>query len=438
MSHSSASTEASLSRFQHDRFGMFIHWGPGALHDGEVSWSRIRGPLSPILDDAYQRYVDRFEPDLYDPDSWLAAAKAAGMRYAVLTTKHHDGFCLWDTRLSDYKATNTPAGRDLVAPFVEACRRHGIAVGFYYSLIDWNHTHFTIDFIHPMRHDPVIAAQKRDMRIYAEYMRGQIHELLTQYGRVDYLWLDFSYDEPERPAMAGWKAEHWVGKGAKDWEADRLLALARDLQPGILINDRGGVPGDYVTPEQYQPSRLPQRNGRPTPWEACMTMNSTWAYSRDDHDWKSVDMLLRSLIDCVSMGGNLLLNVGPTGRGLLTRETAERLASIGDWMKVNGRAIYGCGRSDFEAPEGCRFTQRGNRLYVHMLTWPRRYLRLEGLGRIFEYAQLLSDASELRRAKVFHMMLEQDRWGEDTLVLDLPILEPGRIPVIELFLKESA
>ncbi|MBM3522809.1 MAG: alpha-L-fucosidase [Alphaproteobacteria bacterium] len=424
-----------ISRFVHDRFGMFIHWGPGALHDGEVSWARIRGPGSPILDAAYQRYVDHFDPDLYDPDAWIAAAKRAGMRYAVLTTKHHDGFCLWDTALSEFKATNTPAGRDLVGPFVEACRRHGLRIGFYYSLIDWNHPHFTIDFLHPMRHDPAVAAQRRDMRIYAEYMRGQVRELLTRYGAIDYLWFDFSYNEPERARTAGWQVEHWVGKGKDDWESDRLLALVRELQPAALVNDRLGIPGDVMTPEQYQPAKLPQRDGRPVPWEACMTMNNTWAYNRDDRDWKSPDMLLRSLIESVSMGGNLLLNVGPTGRGLLDDATSSRLAAIGDWMRVNGRAIHGCGRSAFTPPEGCRFTQRGDRLYVHVLTWPRRYLRLEALGGRVDYAQFLCDASEVKRAKVFHMMLQGDRWSDDTLMLDLPIQPPGPIPVIELFLK---
>jgi alpha-L-fucosidase len=427
--------DAAIDSFTGDRFGMFIHWGPGALHEGEVSWARLRGPHAPITDVEYQRYVDHFEPDLYDPDAWIAAARRAGMKYAVLTTKHHDGFCLWDTALTEFKATRTPAGRDLVRPFVEACRRHGLKVGFYYSLIDWHHPQFTLDFLHPMKHDPQYRAQARDMHLYAEYIRGQVRELLTQFGPIDMLWFDFSYAEPERAVTAGWKVENWVGKGAADWESVRLLGLIRELQPAVLVNDRLGIPGDYVTPEQYQPSRVPERGGRPVPWEACMTMNSTWAYNREDRDWKSTALLLRSLVDTVSMGGNLLLNVGPTGRGLLDGATAERLAAIGDWMALHGRSIHGCGRSEFTAPDGCRYTQRGDRLYVHILSWPRKYLRLDGLGRRVEYAQFLHDASEVRRAKVFHMMLPEDRWSEDTLVLDLPPQAPGALPVIELFLK---
>lgn len=179
------------------------------------------------------------------------------------------------------------------------------------------------------------------------------------------------------------------------------------------------------------------RDGKPVAWEACMTMNNTWAYDRDDRDWKSPQMLLRSLVDTVSMGGNLLLNVGPTGRGILESETRGRLSAIADWMKLNGRSIYGCGPSEFKAPDGCRFTQCGNRLYVHVLSWPRKYLRLEGLGRRVEYAQILADASELRRAKIFHMMLPEDRWTDETLVLQVPTQPPGPLPVIELFLKES-
>lgn len=421
--------------FVPDRFGMFIHWGPGALHPGEVSWARYR---EPILDADYQKYVDHFAPDLYDPDAWMAAAKKAGMKYAVLTTKHHDGFCLWDSRLTEYKATNTPAGRDLVKPFVEACRRHGIKVGFYYSLIDWNHPHFTLDFLHPMRNDPATRAQERSMPVYAAYMRDQMRELLTWFGPVDLLWFDFSYPEPERPKLAGWPADHWVGKGKDDWESERLLALVRELQPSAVVNDRLGIPGDYLSSEQYQPSTPPQRVGRPVPWEACMTLNDTWAYNREDRNWKSAEMVLRSLVESVSMNGNLLLNVGPTGRGLLDDTTLDRLGAVGDWIRLHGRSIHGCGASAFRPPDGCRYTQRGDRLYVHLLAWPRKYLRLEGLGQRVLYAQLLNDASEIRRAKRFHMILEHEVWDADALVLDLPAQPPGPLPVIELFLIGDA
>ena len=428
----------ALDRTDHwfvpDRFGMFIHWGPGALHAGEVSWARYR---EPILDADYQKYVDHFEPDLYDPDAWAQAAAAAGMRYAVLTTKHHDGFCLWDSKLTQFKATNTPAGRDLVRPFVEACRKHGLKVGFYYSLIDWSHPHFTLDFLHPMRNDPAVRAQQRSMPLYAKYMRDQMRELLTWYGPIDLLWFDFSYAEPQRPKLAGWPAEGWVGKGMLDWESDHLLALVRELQPAAVVNDRLGIAGDYLSSEQYQPSVPPQQGGRPIPWEACMTLNDTWAYNREDRNWKSAELVLRSLIESVSMGGNLLLNVGPNGRGALDASTLSRLAAVGDWMGLHERAIRGCAASRFTPPDGCRYTQNGRRLYLHLLSWPRKYLKLEGLGELVEYAQFLGDASEVRRAKRFHMILEHEVWNEQALVLDLPAQPPGTIPVIELFLKEA-
>jgi len=430
--------QASAARtdawFAGDRFGMFVHWGPGALHAGEVSWARYR---ESILDVDYQKYIDHFEPDLYDPDAWVAAAKQAGMKYVVLTTKHHDGFCLWDSKLTEFKATNTPAGRDLVRPFVDACRKHEMKVGFYYSLIDWHHPHFTLDFLHPMRNDPATREQTRSMPVYAEYMRAQMRELLTWFGPIDLLWFDFSYPEPERPKLAGWPADDWVGKGKDDWESEKLLAVVRELQPAAVVNDRLGIAGDYMSSEQYQPSRPPENGGRPVPWEACMTLNDTWAYNREDRNWKSVELLLRSLVESVSLGGNLLLNVGPTGRGLLDATTTERLGAIGAWMRLNGRAIHGCGASEFKAPDGCRYTQRGDRVYVHVLSWPRKYLQLEGLGERVVYAQFLNDASEVKRAKRFHMILEHEVWAADTLVLDLPAQPPGVLPVIELFLDES-
>lgn len=419
---------ADTGWFTHDRFGMFIHWGPGALHPGEVSWARYRDP---ILDGDYQKYIDHFEPDLYDPDRWIAAAKRAGMKYAVLTTKHHDGFCLWDTKLSEYKATNTPAGRDLVGPFVEACRRHGLKVGFYYSLFDWNHPQFPLDFLHPMRNDPAFRAQTRDMALYREYMFGHLRELLTWFGKIDIMWFDFSYADPEKPKVAGWPADHWVGKGRDDWDSPALCALVRELSPGILINDRADYDADFRTCEQYQP---PAKGQEAMPWEACLTLTDTWIYNREDRNWKSPEMILRTLVDSVASGGNVLLNIGPNGRGRMDAGTIRILDGVADWMDVHARAIQGCGPSAFKAPDGCRFTQNGNRLYVHVQNWPRKYLRLEGLGQRVQYAQLLNDASEIRRAKRFHMMQEDHLWGPDTLMLEVPIQPPGPLPVIELFL----
>ena len=230
--------------FTHDRLGLFVHWGLYALA-ARHEWVMSR-ELIPVAE--YERYLNYFEADLYDPAEWAAAAKRAGMKYAVLTTKHHDGFCLCDSELTDYKVTNTPYGKDAVAGSVSAMREAGLKVGFYHSLIDWHHPDFTVDSFSPRRDDADPAEQdaKRQFARYREYLHGQVRELLTNYGRIDYLFFDFSY--PNR----GWAG--LAGKGAEDWDADRLLALVRELQPDIIVNDRLGIPGDLVTPEQFQPS----------------------------------------------------------------------------------------------------------------------------------------------------------------------------------------
>ena len=252
--------------------------------------------------DEYAKYAEYFEPDLYDPTAWARSAKAAGMKYVVLTTKHHEGFCLWDTALTDYKSTNSPDGRDLVALFVEAVRAEGLRVGFYHSLLDWHHPDFTIDGHHPLRDadQATIDAlnEGRDMARYREYLHGQVRELLTNYGQIDYLFYDFSYENDTHHPV-------WGAKGANDWGSKELMELSRELQPGIVINDRLDIPGDFVTPEQYQPSEPMKIGGVEVPWEACQTLNGSWGYFRDNDNDKSVDLLIRMLVDGVSKNGNL-------------------------------------------------------------------------------------------------------------------------------------
>ena len=238
-------TPGDTAWFTHDRFGMFIHWGLYAM-PARHEWIMTRERMT---DEHYARYFRHFEPDLYDPREWARMAKAAGMKYAVMTAKHHEGFCMFDSQYTDFKCTNTPAGRDLIREYVEAFRAEGLRVGFYYSLIDWHHPDFTVDMLHPRRDDP--DAQRlnegRDMKRYAQYMRDQVTELLTAYGKIDILWFDFSYSDNHDGAP-------WMrGKGKEDWEAEELIALARRLAPGILIDNRTEVDGDIWTPEQYQP-----------------------------------------------------------------------------------------------------------------------------------------------------------------------------------------
>ena len=426
-----SASSADTAWFVHDRFGMFIHWGLYAL-PARHEWVKNH---EEIPDEAYEKYFTHFDPDLYDPDAWAAAAANAGMKYFAITTKHHEGFCLWDSKLTDYKATNTPAKRDLLRPMLEAYRAHGLKVGYYHSLIDWHHPHFVIDGVHPMRNHPDREKwnQPRDQSKYVEYLHGQVRELLTDYGTIDMVFYDFSYP-PE--------------KGRKEWQSEKLLKLTRELQPHIVVNDRLDlldVPGgwDYRTPEQFQPREGVKVDGKPVLWETCQTFSGSWGYHRDEATWKSVPQLIGMLIDVVSKGGNLLLNVGPSGRGEFDERALDRLSGMGTWMRRHGRSIYGCGPAPagFTAPQNCQYTYNAaaKRLYCHILAWPIRHLHLEGMAGKVEYAQLLNDASEVKlRAQVAEEEYGSMKRSRDAglLTLELPVLKPNvTVPVVELFLK---
>ncbi|MEC3977547.1 alpha-L-fucosidase [Amycolatopsis sp. H20-H5] len=415
--------------FTRDRFGLFVHWGLYSLA-ARHEWVQSREKLT---DEQYRPYFDHFEADRYDPVAWARAAKAAGMRYVVLTTKHHDGFCLWDSDLTEFKVTNTPHGEDVVGPFAEACRAEGLKVGFYHSLIDWHHPSFPVDGTHPRRDDAehIAATADADIADYRRYLHGQVRELLTRYGTVDYLFFDFSY--------AG-REEWWGGKGPDDWDSKALLELVRELQPEILVNDRTGVPGDFITPEQYQPSGPMTADGVPVVWEACQTLDGSWGYDRDNLDRKSPELLIRMLVDGVSKDGNLLLNVGPTGRGEFSPEASATLAELGRWMDRHERSIRGCGPAEFTAPADCRFTQRGDRLYLHLFAWPLHHVHLPGLAGRVSYAQLLTDASEIQQVRTDPGAVAQNTrmsgQPAGTLTLRLPTRRPDTpVPVIELFLN---
>jgi alpha-L-fucosidase len=426
-----APTTGDTSWFVHDRFGMFIHWGLYAL-PARHEWVKSRERLE---DDFYQRYFDHFDPDLFNPAEWARAAREAGMKYFVITTKHHDGFCLWDSAYTDYKVTNTPCGRDLIAEVVAAFRAEGLRVGFYYSLIDWHHPHFPIDTKHPLRdrEDALELNKGRDMRIYAQYMRDQVTELLTKYGPVDIMWNDFSYPNESYKGMPG--------KGHLDWESEALYATIRKLAPKIILNNRldlPDTPADIHTPEQYQPTEWVKVEGKPVVWEACQTFSGSWGYHRDESSWKSPEQLVQMLVNTVACGGNLLMNVGPTGRGYLDERAQAALFEYAEWMELHARAIYGCTASDLTPPTGVRYTQNGKRLYVHILAWPFRHLELPGLAGRVEYAQLLNDASEVP----FKEAGASRNWDEmglkaDSVMLYLPVEKPNVVvPVVEIFLKD--
>ncbi|MPY16770.1 alpha-L-fucosidase [Paenibacillus glucanolyticus] len=380
--------------FQNDRFGMFIHWGLYSI-PARGEWLRSSEQMS--IED-YQTYFDEFDPVDYNPREWAKAAKKAGMKYAVLTAKHHDGFCLFDSKLTDYKSTNTKAGRDLVQEFLEAFREEGLKVGLYFSLIDWHHEDYPAygDRIHPMRGNESFKRDPKDFDRYLDYMHGQVHELLTGYGKLDIMWFDFSYD-----TMRG-----------EVWRATELMKMIRELQPHILIDNRlegsgesGGsiytsdpsiYSGDFASPEQIIPPHgVVDETGAPIPWEACITLNNNWGYAAADRNYKSSTTIIRKLVECVSKNGNMLLNVGPDAKGVIPKESLDVLEEIGDWMSKNSDSIYGCAAADYPKPEWGRYTQKGNILYAHVFEESIGPINLIGMADKVKKARLLADGYEL-------------------------------------------
>lgn len=408
--------------FVHDRFGLFVHWGIYAVA-ARHEWVQSRERRETA---EYGAYADYFEADLYDPVAWAKDARAAGMKYAILTAKHHDGFAMWDTATSDFKVTNTPARRDVLREFVEAFRAEGIKIGFYYSVIDWHHADYTMDSSHPQRDGDWNAFnQGRNWDSYREYMYAQVRELMTDYGKIDILWFDWTPPE----------------KSAESWDSPALTQMVRELQPGIILNDRIAYPegADLVTPEEYQAKSWPTRNGERVIWETCQTLNGSWGYDRDNHRWKSPELLLTLLIDTVSKGGNLLLNVGPDARGVIQPEARNTLATIGDWMHLHSRSIYGCTASDLVPPADCRYTQSGDRLYLHILNWPLGHLHLEGMAGKIRFARFLHDGSEIAFKDADPNAVPQNVDMPEEVgdcILTVPTVRPRvTVPVVELILR---
>ena len=434
-SYTRRKTPGNTDWFVHDRFGMFIHWGLYSM-PARHEWVKSREQLTT---EQYSKYFKYFNPDMYDAKEWAKRAKDAGMKYAVMTTRHHEGFSMFDTQYSDYKCTNTPACRDLIKEYVEAFRAEGLKIGLYYSLLDWYHEDYTLDSKHPQRNIPDGDKfnEGRDMHRYAEFMRNQVRELLTNYGKIDILWFDFSIGAGKNDRSC------WQAKGAKEWEAEELIRLARSLQPGIIIDNRAGIKQDIWTPEQYQPLEWVRyaTTGELVTWEACQTFSGSWGYHRDENTWKSPEMLIQMLINTVCIGGNLLMNVGPTSRGYFDERANTALDVYARWMKFNSRSIYGCtmAEPEFVAPRGCRLTQSedGKRLYVHLIEYPYCFLELPGFAGKVDYAQFLHDGSEIKMREGETGNLGEGQTKDDTrLILSLPPIKPNMIvPVIELFLK---
>jgi len=389
--------------FRHDRFGMFIHWGVYSVI-GKGEWIQETGR---IPYDEYVKVYPRFHPAKFDAAQWVDLAKRAGQKYIIITTKHHDGFCMFDSKLTDYTIMHTPLKRDVCKELADACHKAGIRIGFYYSIMDWHHP----DYLPRRSWDKSRTAEGADFDRYVEYMRGQIRELMTNYGEICSLWFD-----------GGWER-----KAPEDLKKFRsIIDMARKLQPRMLVNDRANIGGDYQTPEQYIPATgVVDKQGRPAMWEVCMTMTTGhgsfaptawWGYDAHEKVFKPADELIQKLVDVASKGGNLLLNVGPTPEGKIRPQETERLEAIAHWMGRHGEAIYGTTASPFRLlPFFGRVTQKNNRLFVHVFDWPEdRRLVLPGLKTVPSAACMLEEPD-------VKIPATQERCGEmDQVVLCLP------------------
>jgi alpha-L-fucosidase len=345
------------------RFGMFIHWGLYAIPAGEWKGKKTKGIGEWIMNDLqiplaeYTPLAGQFNPVKYDAREWVRVAKEAGMKYIVITSKHHDGFALWDSKVSDYDVMATPYKRDLLRPLADECRKAGLRFCTYHSIMDWHHP----DYL-PRRKWDNRPTDSASLERYVAYMKAQLKEIVTNYD-PGVMWFDGEWEET-------WTHERGVD----------LDNYVRGLNPKIIVNNRvdkgrkgmqgltkeGDFRGDFGTPEQ----EIPPQGLPGVDWESCMTMNDTWGYRSDDHKWKSSERLIRNLVDIASKGGNFLLNVGPTAEGLIPGPSVERLAAMGKWMKVNSPAIYGTAASPIGKPAWGRATQKPGKLYLHVFEWP--------------------------------------------------------------------
>jgi len=408
---------ADIARFLSWRFGLFLHWGPCSVIGTELSWGRENGYQPERLNQSprdrgstprvrvpaalYDQLYKHFNPVYFDADRWVRTAKAAGMKYLVFTTKHHDGFCNFDTKTTDYKITSpeSPFGRDIVAELADACHRHDFGLGFYYSQPDWRHPDYGTG----------------NHARYVRYFHEQVEELCTKYGKVDIFFFDGLFDE-SKTRVAKTPPIYGRKDGADWWDSEALIARMRQWQPDMVINDRAGLPGDYETPEQRVGAYMPDRA-----WESNITLTKRWSYGFDEQT-KSAEEAIRMLINTVTGGGNLLLNVGPDPLGLFPPASAQVLEAMGRWLARHGESVYGTRGGPYPAWTWGGSTHRDNVVYVHVQHWPH-YMDLLRLpvpaGTAFLGGELLTggDLKAELRDGLLHLTVPTDQLDPiDTIV----------------------
>jgi alpha-L-fucosidase len=399
--------------FDTARFGMFIHWGHSSQQGCELSWPLVGGVFSlPFCSDIpveqYHNTARTFDPVAYNPHEWALRLKRLGMQYAILTAKHHDGFAMFHTQQSDFSIQQTPYGKDIVREFLDAMRTQGIHVGLYYSLIDWHHPDYPAftEADKPYEFGKYRQPTPEQWERFIAFMKGQLRELLTNYGKIDLLWFD-----------GGWE------RTPEQWQAKELEEMIRSLQPEILINDRLPGCGDFETPEQFIPPQPPERA-----WETCMTINESWGYNVADKNFKSARQLIHTLCEVAGKGGNLLLNVSPMGDGKIQPELLERLAVIETWMAGNRESIIatqpGLEPWQFYGPS----TRKGNRIYLHLLMKPYESISVRGMPiKQVKSVKILADGMELNyttRCPIIDSLFNPDPLGELTIQIPETSVDP--------------
>ncbi len=372
-----------LSWFQKAKFGMFIHWGIYSV-PAQGEWYQYSANIPSA---EYEKYAGQFNPFKYNAKEWVALAKSAGMKYIVITAKHHDGFCMFKTQLTEYNIVDaTPYKHDPMKDLAEACHEAGIILCFYYSVKDWHHPEYPISYTFRSKSRPegFIGNPKLnsdpDFLKYLDYMKGQLQELLTNYGPVGIIWFDYG---------------NWFKTSEEKEKAREIVKTIHELQPNCLINNRlSGFGADYGTPEQVIPGKS-QKEG----FEVCMTLNNNWGYAKDDHDWKDPKTIIRNLVDIVSKGGNYLLNVGPTEEGVIPAEAANILKRVGQWLQTNGEAVYdakpGIGMNPWWNELDILTTTNHSKWYLHLFSWPKdQKIFLDIVPKGFKKAYFLSDKNK--------------------------------------------